>query len=461
MKKALVLTLSLLCLGPLVFGAARRQGSVPTVVWYLPSPGANAAQDLVDNTRIMSDYTEQQIGVRFELRDITGDVRRILVNSGEAFDIMFTQDFDDARNGVYADITDKVQTVTPALWNYVPQMLWDGVAINDKIYYVPAYKDTSVTVFIFWDKKYVDKYNLDTNKRPYTIQDFDRDLRIVKAGEGPNFYFYGLQWPDLWAYDAVGSNGMGVRMDDPNRRVVAILEQPDQVAKYKIIQKWFEDGIMHPDSPQLTVFPLGMTVQYDIAWPSKAQFTALGQGIEAYVPVDLNTPYISTGGIRGSLQGFGANSRNLDAALKLIEMVNTDHKLRDMLAFGIEGRNFRYVSPNVVERLNDNYMAMEWTQGTFFNLSTTTDQSATTWDEVRSQNERGVASTLLGFSFDPAPVRNEIANINTVYDRYRTELVYGGEDRDVLIARIMRELRAVGFDRVAAEAQRQIDEFFK
>jgi putative aldouronate transport system substrate-binding protein len=161
------------------------------------------------------------------------------------------------------------------------------------------------------------------------------------------------------------------------------------------------------------------------------------------------------------MQGFGAHSRNLDAALKLIELVNTDHKLRDMLAFGIEGRNFRYVSPNVVERLTTNYLPMEWTQGTFFNLSTTTAQTPDTYDQVQEQNERGIASVLFGFSFDPTPVRNEIATLNTIWNRYNPELLYGGEDVGVLAERIMRELRGAGFDRVMAEAQRQVDEYFK
>ncbi|MDR1025310.1 MAG: ABC transporter substrate-binding protein [Treponema sp.] len=466
MKKAFVLALTLVCFASLAFGSGSGQsGSVPTVVWYSPQP-ATAAQDLADNIKIMSDYTEQQIGVRFELRDLPTETKNILLNSGEAFDIMFTQGYDEARTGVYADITDKVQTVTPALWNYVPQMLWDGVRLDNRIYFVPTYKDVSATIFLFWDKKYVDKYNLNTGKQPYTLEDFDKDLRTVKAGEGPAFYPYmsaGANdlWPNLWDFEGVGASGIGVRMSDPARRVVSTLEQPDTLAKYKILRSWYKDGIVNPDAPQMTQIPRGRTVSFDIAWPSKAVITALSAGIEAYVPVELNTPYINTGQVRGSLQAFGANSRNLDAALKLIELVNTDHKLRDMLAFGIEGRNFRYVSPNVVERLTDNYTPMEWTQGTFFNLSTTTDQSPTTWDEVRSQNERGVASSLLGFSFDPSSFRNEIANINTVYSRYSIELIYGADEPETLIPRIMRELRTVGFDRVFAEAQRQIDEFFK
>ncbi|MDR0669934.1 MAG: ABC transporter substrate-binding protein [Treponema sp.] len=469
MKKAIALTLALLSLGSLAFGAARRQsGGVPTVVWYLAGPGPIAGPDLADNMKIMSDYTQEKIGVRFELRDVVDNTRRsVILNSGEAFDIMFSQSeiSDWVPTGVFADITDRVPVVAPALWNYVPKMLWDGVRWGGKIYAVPTYKDSSLTVFLFWDKKYVDKYALNTGKRPYTLEDFDRDLRTVKAGEGANFYPYMSAgsndlWPNLWTFDSVGP-GLGVRIDDPTRRVVSTLEQPDTLAKYKILRAWYKEGIVNPDAPQLTEIPRGRTVNFDIAWPSKAQVSALANGLDAYVPIDLNTPFVSTGQVRGSLQAFSANSKYIDESLKLIELVNTDSKLRNMLAFGIEGRNFRYIGPNRIERLTDNYITQEWAQATFFNLATTSDQPETTWDEVRAQNDRAVTSPLIGFSMDNTSIRSEISNLNNIMNRYNVELLYGAVEPEVLIPRIIAELKAVGFDKVWTEAQRQIDEYFK
>jgi putative aldouronate transport system substrate-binding protein len=468
MKKALALTLALLCAGSWAFGGGRTQrSSVPTLVWYQWGPLPDSP-DLAENVRIMSDYTQEKIGVRFELRTMRGKENLdLILNSGEPFDILFTQHWypDYVSLGVFADITDLIPVQAPALWNYNPPGLWDAARINGRIYAVPAYKDISATIFLFWDKKYVDKYNLDTSKRPYTLEDFDRDLRIVKAGEGPNFYpmmqntvgwFAGS---GIWD-DSVGPY-LGVRLNDQNRQVMNVLEQPERIAEYKMVRSWYRDGILHPDTPQLTEVPRGRAIYLDLAWPSKAQTIALLEGIEAYVPVDLFSPSITTIVPRFSLLALSTNSRYKNESLKLIELINTDHKFRDMLAYGIEGKHFRYVSPNVVERLSDNYLTYEWAQGTFFNLSTTTDQPTTTWDEVRAQNERAVYSPLYGFTMDNSSIQNEIANVNTVGARYIPELVYGNEDIDVLLPRIIAELNAVGLDRIRAEAQRQIDAFFK
>ncbi|MDR0668443.1 MAG: ABC transporter substrate-binding protein [Treponema sp.] len=473
MKKTIVLVAVLLYLGSLAFGAGRtQQSTVPTLVWYdlgaVPGPA-----DQAENVRIMSDYAEQKIGVRFEIRNVWWDGWDTLINSAEPFDIAWSESGMYARYvpvGVYADITDLLPSAAPALWNFIPQSLWDGMRMGGRIYAVPAYKDSSGTLFLFWDKKYVDKYNLNTGKRPYTLEDFDKDLRTVKAGEGPAFYplmrarTSSYLWrDDEWTYDGLsaGVAWMAVRMNDPARRVISTLEQPETLAKYKILRAWYKDGIINPDAPQLTEVPRGRTVADDWAWPSKAETLAVMEGIEAYVPVELGNSFLNTSSIRGSLIAVGANSRYKNEALKFIELINTDHKFRDMLAYGIEGKHFRYVSPNVVERLTDTYMPYEWTQGTFFTLSTTVDQPPTTWDEVRAQNERAVPSVVNGFSMDVSGVRNEIANIKTVSERYSSELVYGDVEPEVLIPRIMAELRAVGFDKVVAEAQRQIDEYYK
>jgi putative aldouronate transport system substrate-binding protein len=140
--------------------------------------------------------------------------------------------------------------------------------------------------------------------------------------------------------------------------------------------------------------------------------------------------------------------------------MNTDHKLRDMLVYGIEGKHFEYVSPYVVHRLTDTYTHWEWAQGTFFTLSTTDDQPADTWEQVKRQNEAAISSSVNGFMMDVSNLQNEIANLNPIITRYNN-LLSGAMDPDTAIPQYKAELMAAGFDRVLAEAQRQIDAHFK
>ncbi|MDR0669230.1 MAG: ABC transporter substrate-binding protein [Treponema sp.] len=472
MKKALAFTLALLCVGTWAFAAARNQrSSIPTLVWYALNP--EDPEDVVENLRIMSDYTQEKIGIRFETRPYAADRIQLVASSGEAVDITWIGAFDYERfqkQGVFADITDLLSSQTPALWNYVPQMLWNGAKIDGKIYAVPAYKDTSSTLFGFLDARYARKYNINTNfTRGDYIREMDAAFRAIKAGEGSQFYPMYLAKGGIevryWIgekFDDLGAgitNLMGVQVDDPNRRVVSILEQPEVREALRIVHRWYQDGIINPDAPQIEQGPRGVPFTFDQAWPSKAVTIALQQGIEEYIPIQLTRPLLTTHSIRGSMLAVGANSRYKTEALKFIELINTDHKFRDMLAYGIEGKHFNYVSPNVIHRLTDTYLAYEWAQGTFFNLSVPDNQPANTWDQVRSQNETALASVLNGFSMDISPVQNEISNILAAVQQYYPDLSIGVTDPDVAIPQLLAAIRNVGFDRVMAEAQRQIDAF--
>ena len=60
-----------------------------------------------------------------------------------------------------ADITDLVQSETPELYDFIPEDLWRGATIKEKVYAVPTYKDSSLTQFWMLDDSIVQKYNID------------------------------------------------------------------------------------------------------------------------------------------------------------------------------------------------------------------------------------------------------------------------------------------------------------
>jgi putative aldouronate transport system substrate-binding protein len=237
--------------------------------------------------------------------------------------------------------------------------------------------------------------------------------------------------------------------------VVNILEQPDVLEDFTYLHSWYKDGITNPDAPIMVEQPVQRPFFVMQAWPSA--FASI-DGIR-YVPFPVYGPSLTTDSVRGSMLGISANSRYKNEALKFIELINTDHKFRDMLAYGIEGKHFNYVSPNVVHKINDTWNFAAFQQGTFFNLSTTDDQPASTWDEVRRQNEEATPSVLNGFAMDYTSLQNEIIACRTVFDKYVFDLCTGASDPAVVIPRITAELNAAGFSRIIAEAQRQVDAF--
>jgi ABC-type glycerol-3-phosphate transport system substrate-binding protein len=132
MKRVFVRIPMLFCLVSLMAVSCKRQSGpeVPTLIWYLNGPSP-APADLAENARVMSDYAQEKIGVRFEIRNITIDGGReavaAVIQSGAPFDIISSQASNYAEavpQGVFADITAALPAQAPALWDFVPPSLW-------------------------------------------------------------------------------------------------------------------------------------------------------------------------------------------------------------------------------------------------------------------------------------------------------------------------------------------------
>jgi putative aldouronate transport system substrate-binding protein len=187
-------------------------------------------------------------------------------------------------------------------------------------------------------------------------------------------------------------------------------------------------------------------------------------GIPKVDAVKFYGPLYSTDSIQGSMNAISVNSKYKPEALKLLELVNTDTKLRDMLAYGIEGTHFHYVdNPNggrAVHRDRTDWPLINYQEGSFFIETPEDNVPEGYWDEVRGLNESAAPSVLLGFMLDLEPIQNEIMNCRSAWDKQYTDLRTGASDPDVVIPQVIAEMKNAGFDRIIAEAQRQVDAFF-
>ncbi|MDR1663642.1 MAG: ABC transporter substrate-binding protein [Clostridiales bacterium] len=469
MKKFLaVLLVCVICFPTVVLASS---SDVPTLIWWVCG---GEPEDLAEGNKVISDYIEDKIGARLEIRIAGwgdfGERMNVLVNSGEYYDIMFTDSgsYDKfVKLGTFADITEMVPEVAPALWDFVPQDLWDGVLSGGKIYSVPTYKDSSMTQYWGFSDVVAAKYEIDTTGSITTLQDLDPIFREVKAGEGRSFYPINMNkegWNGiLFDYDdlAAGLPPLGVRVDDGERKVVNVFEQEEVLADFQLLHQWYVDGLINVDaavineSPKLNSFINGQ------GWPGAEISWAINSGVRAFEIFPVDGPIYKTGSIQGSLNAIYAGSEHKEEALKFLELANTDHKLRDMLAYGIEGKHFEYVSDNVIRKLTDTWTLPGYQQATFFNMSIVEGGQLDQWEQVEALNESASSSEVLGFMFNREPVANEMANCLATWDKYKFELMTGTSNPHNAVPAMIAELNANGFGKIMEEAQRQIDEYFQ
>ena len=447
-------------------------GEVPTLIWW--TVGGTPADDFDEAVAQISDYCEEKIGVRLDVK-IAGwgdyDTKmNTIVNAGENFDIMFTNNTNYSKFvnlGAFENISDMVQTVAPELYGFIPEKLWSGVQIHGNVYAVPTYKDSSLTQFYYLDDQYVQKYNLDLSSLK-DLQTLDPIVRTIKEGEGKSLYPLMLNQGTLWNgffndYDglASGIQAIGVRIDDPERKVVCTLEQEDIIADLELLHSWYVDGIINPDANVVTEDSKGNVFGNAQGWPSAVVQWETLQGVEKYDAVKVFGPLYTTETIQGSMNAISVNSNYKEEALKVLQLINTDQKFRDLCAYGVEGNHFEYLEDGSVKRLRDDWTWPAYTQGTFFIMSNQEGSDPNQWDEVKQQNEEAAASTCLGFALDVTNIQNEVSNVNTTWNKYKYDMLTGASDPATAVPKCIEDLKAAGLDTIIAEAQKQIDEFYK
>lgn len=422
----------------------------------------------------MNEYSIGKIGVGVEFTyldwGIWGDKVTAMINSGEKFDIMFTNGdkYSSAVSlGAFADITDMLKD-TPDLQKFVPETLWNGSKIDGKIYGVPTYKDSSQTQYWVWDKELVDKYKIDY-EHIETVDQLDPVLYKlqdeIKAGN-----ITGTSYALTTAKD--GINGflmnyegpfaaLGVRFDDKNAQVVNVFEQQDIMDILTHMHKWYKDGIVNPDAATLDQGPAWVPVSSGQGFPGSDVDWSKGRGKET-VSHPFAGPLYSTGTILGSVNAISSNSDHKAEALKYLELCNTDPKMRNMLAYGVEGVDWTDNGDGTITRSADCYSPAAYSQASFFTMSPVAPNSADQWTKVQEWNEKATSSVLLGFSFDRSKVENELAACDLILSRYKNELYTGTSDPAEVVPKLYKELtKNGGLEKIRTEYQNQINEWLK
>ncbi len=452
-------------------GDKTASGEAPTLKWIVIGGQPNDLQTVTD---AINEYSKEKINVKVEFTyldwGVWGDRVKAILNSGEKFDIMFNNlgVYSNAvAQGNFADITD-ILSETPDLKSFIPELVWDGTKIKGKIYGVPTYKDSSQTQYWVWDKEIVEKYNIDI-ANTLTVDKIDPYLYTFKdeiaAGN-----ITGINYALPMTRE--GINGMcvdydnniveiGVNYKDKEAKVVRVLEQPEIMQTLEYLYKWHKDGITNPDAATLAEGPKWVILGAGQGFPGADAIWGTGRG-KPVVSTPFAGPIYSTGTILGSINSIASSSQYKVEALKFLELMNTDAKARNMLAYGIEGTHYKDNGDGTITRIEgkmDDYAVPAYSQATFFTMSPQAPNPADQWKVVEEWNHKAEGSVILGFSFDPIPVENEIAACQAVESRFKSEIYTGAVDPKVKVPEYYAELDKAGLQKVIDEMQKQINEF--
>jgi putative aldouronate transport system substrate-binding protein len=118
------------------------------------------------------------------------------------------------------------------------------------------------------------------------------------------------------------------------------------------------------------------------------------------------------------------------------------------------------VSDNMIKpgpAIDQYNLGMGWMFGNQFINYLNSNEDPKKWEKFVAYNKAALPLKSLGFSFDPAPVKTEIATAKGVWKEFIPALETGTVDADKGIADATAKYKAVGIDTIMAEVQKQYD----
>lgn len=463
---------------------------------------------VVDQERIMEKANaiiEKEIGAHLNLVMVDGaqyqEKMNLMINTGDPWDLCFTANWIDFYNhagkGAYADLTELLPTLAPNTYSRIPEGLWGDVTVNGKIYASVNYqqwgvaarkgfkfrKDIAEEVGFDWESvKGMDTLDALNATGEFIGKALEKhpDMIGFETAEG------GTLWKSdylYWDMEAVGDAEVPgwIRYEEPD----TVINQfaTDEFMEYcKIMRDWYEKGYVRKDGATVTDPSVDRKAAKFVAelcygWPDSVEFPDNGdvskmsmctEDIAPAVAVSTTRTVIPAGAGSVAAVAVNARSENIEKAVELIELLNTNDELYMLITQGEEGVDHVYAEDGTVSivegKYNFNYN--EWQIGQSYSPDFTRalysrneagDLQKESQGIVFEADKSADVSPVSGFVFDSEPVKTQIANCSAIITEMLPSLCSGSIDPETKVPEFLERLENAGVNDIIAEKQAQID----
>ncbi|WMJ22750.1 ABC transporter substrate-binding protein [Paludicola sp. MB14-C6] len=453
------------------------------LIWYHWGDTPKRPDGVIKELNKMS---KEAIQTTVDFRFTSGDDQKLktIMSTGGEFDIAFTCAWFAnyvvaAQNNQLADITDKLQTVTPKLWEYIPENCWTGSRVKGKIYAVPTYKDSAATQYWQANKEYV----IDGAKAEAEFKATSKALSTVTPllekvkkyhDESKKPYPHDLTAPlnYNWAglnghnngWDTLGLDNLrlGIKIGSNSTKVQNMYEDTEYINDLKTLKYWYDNGLVNKGASEVEKDFEFKVIGTEQGWEGCEAEWAFGKDYSIVINKKYG-PIYTTGSIQGAMNGISPNSKKIDRALEYLEYANLNKEYRNTLAYGVKGVNWKLNDQGQVESLTkDDWAPGAWAQTSIFELYPLKPAPADMYTNLKAVNDSAEASPLVGFIPNVDNLQTEIAACQAVVDKQYKYIQTGNvKDVDATIKQINTDLKTAGYDKIIAELQKQVDEFLK
>lgn len=430
-----------------------------------------------DHDMVMEDLNKKlkdKINIQLEMDVIPqgefNDKMKLASTAGEDFDLVFTSNWlnsfdENISRDAFMPIDELFEQYGQGIKDSMPEWLLDVAKVDGKLYAVPNQQVIARQLGVVIQKEYADKYGFDKTSLK-DIRELEPFMDEIVKNEPALFAIDKRVDPaiekEYEGLATVANNSSAyIRKDDPEATLIPATDVIEE--QMKLDNEWYKKGYIRQDIATVTDNSADVKANRYVCSLSAykpgqgAEFSSR-QGVE-YIAVPIEGSYVqSTSGIE-TMTAVNINSKNPEAAMKLLNLVYTDKEIFNELLFGLEGTHYTKTGENSVEPAEDstyNYSAYAWKIGNQFNAWYLPGQEEGLWEETDKLNREAQVSVLRGFTFNPSNVQAELAQVSAVNKEYFNGQ-FTANDIDAFITEKKEKLEQAGLPVIVEELQKQID----
>lgn len=463
-----------------------------------------------DSERIMEKANaiiEEKINAKVNLVMVDSgtyaDKMNLMINSGDQWDLCFTANwgginfYENAAKGAYADLTDLIPKYAPETYARIPEGLWDGVKVQDKIYGLVNYqqwgvaqrkgfrfrKDIAEEVGFDWQKvKGMSTIEAMKEIGPFLGKALEKHPDMI-GWEVSSTYSMFANEPILWDMEAVGdmSTPGWVSYAEPDT-VMNQFETEEFKQFCEVMREWYKNGYVRKDGATVKdTTPDRKAAKFvaEVAhgWPDSVDFPGNLDAEKMSMCTSETAPAVTVSTTRTVIPAaagptaavaINSQSKNIEKSLELMELLNTDDALFMLITQGEEGVDYIYDEDGnyVLQDGKYNFNFNEWQLGQSYSPEFTRalyakneagDKQKESQTIVFEADKTADVSPVTGFTFDPAPIKTQLANCASVITEMVPALSSGSVDPEKALPEFLQRLETAGVKEVIAEKQAQLD----
>ena len=461
-------------------------GPIPT--------GLQAVEDAIN------EITENEINVHVNIEMIeTGNYEQqvnLKTSSSEKVDLMVTMPSGSASfqnmaaQGQLMDITDLLPEYGQGVLDTVGDLI-KGTTLGGKVYGVTTYRSLVTSVYIVMRTDVLEDLGLlEQAQNMKSMDDYEAILEAVHSSDKwkqlscivpsdaagntmalGGYYLATDTFADAQTYDQLGDLNkiIAINPDGSDPTVQNNFASDQYRAMYEKMHDWYEKGYVYKDSTT-NQEQAEQLVKSNVAF---SYFSMSEIGVETsksdscgmpMTCVLVKEPMMSTSNCTKFVWTVPSSATEPEAAIEFMNMMYTDERICNLLAWGIEDVNYTVGDDGLahfVEGEDSNnaaYHTVDFLYGNQFLVRPWEGQDPSIREEAKEQMDNIGYSAYFGFAADTTEVSTQLSAISNVLGQYQAGIDSGISDPEVY-DQFLAALDSAGIQDVIDLYQTQLDEW--